>query len=96
MGIYAEWLFPHVLDLVMRQKQMTASRDRIGKAAAGRVLDIGIGSGVNLTYYSTGVEHRCGVDPSPQLLRIASKRARNAAIPAELVCAGAWRQGWVK
>jgi hypothetical protein len=40
------WLFPRVLDLVMQQKQMVPFRERIGKAASGRVLDIGIGSGL--------------------------------------------------
>jgi hypothetical protein len=43
MGFYDAWLFPRVLDLVMQQKQMIPFRERVGKAASGRVLDIGIG-----------------------------------------------------
>lgn len=89
MGTYAEWLFPRLLDLVMRQKRTMPFRDRIGKAAAGRVLDVGTGSGVNLPYYGDAVKHLCGVDPSPQLLRSASERARNAPVAVEFVCSGA-------
>jgi ubiquinone/menaquinone biosynthesis C-methylase UbiE len=85
MGFYAGWLFPRVLDLVMQQKQMTPFRARIGAAASGRVLDVGIGSGLNLAFYGEEAERVCGVDPSPQLLRFAEERAAKAAVPVELL-----------
>jgi hypothetical protein len=50
MGVCADWLLPRILDLTMRQKQMIPFRRRIGQAAEGRVLDVGIGSGVNLMF----------------------------------------------
>jgi ubiquinone/menaquinone biosynthesis C-methylase UbiE len=85
MGIYSAWLFPRVLDLVMQQKQMIPFRTRIGSAAAGRVLDVGVGSGLNLAFYGDKTERVFGVDPSSELLRFAEKRARKAAIPVELL-----------
>jgi ubiquinone/menaquinone biosynthesis C-methylase UbiE len=85
MGIYSAWLFPRVLDLVMQQKQMIPFRARIGSAAAGRVLDVGVGSGLNLAFYGDKTERVYGVDPSPELLRFAETRARKAAIPVELL-----------
>ena len=42
MGFYDSWLFPRVLDLVMQQQQLIPFRQRIGEAASGRVLDVGI------------------------------------------------------
>jgi ubiquinone/menaquinone biosynthesis C-methylase UbiE len=85
MGLYSAWLFPRVLDLVMQQKQMIPFRARIGSAAAGRVLDVGIGSGLNLAFYGDKTERVYGVDPSSELLRSAETRARKAAIPVELL-----------
>jgi len=86
MGFYCGWLFPRILDLVMRQQQMVPFRERIGQAAAGQVLDLGIGSGVNLAFYGSGVEHVYGADPSVELLRLADERARQAKVPVELLC----------
>jgi ubiquinone/menaquinone biosynthesis C-methylase UbiE len=86
MGIYANWLFPRILDLSMRQKQITPFRRRIGQAADGRVLDVGIGSGVNLMFYGAQVERVYGVDPSPELLRFASERGRGTPAPVNLLC----------
>jgi ubiquinone/menaquinone biosynthesis C-methylase UbiE len=86
MGFYAEWLFPRILDLVMRQKQMVPFRERIGKAAEGRVLDVGIGSGLNLPFYGNQIDRVVGVDPSPELLRFAEERARETSNSVELLC----------
>ena len=85
MGFYNGWLFPRVLDLVMQQKQMTPFRERIGKAASGRVLDIGIGSGLNLPFYGQQADHVYGVDPSAELLHFAEERARKTSVPVELL-----------
>jgi ubiquinone/menaquinone biosynthesis C-methylase UbiE len=85
MGFYSSWLFPRVLDLVMQQKQMAPFRERIGKAASGRVLDVGIGSGLNLPFYGEQAKRVLGVDPSPELLHFAEERAREASVPVELL-----------
>jgi len=54
------------------------------EAARGRVLEIGIGSGLNLPHYR-GVTCVVGIDPSLKLLTFARSLARNAAFPVELV-----------
>src|SRR5207244_5144677 len=85
MGFYSSWLFPRLLDLIMRQEQMVPFRQRIGKAASGRVLDVGIGSGLNLPFYGEQIERVFGIDPSPELLRFAEQRANKASAPVELL-----------
>jgi hypothetical protein len=41
---------------------------------AGLVLEIGVGSGLNLPLYGSAVDHGCAIDPSPELLRLARNR----------------------
>ena len=85
MSFYSGWLFPRVLDLVMRQQQIIPFRQRIGDAASGRVLDLGIGSGLNLPFYGERADCVVGIDPSPELLRFAEQRADKTRAPVELL-----------
>jgi ubiquinone/menaquinone biosynthesis C-methylase UbiE len=59
----------------MRNKDMTRLRAESVPQAHGEVLEIGIGSGLNLPFYSSAVHHVYGVDPSVELQRMALKRA---------------------
>jgi ubiquinone/menaquinone biosynthesis C-methylase UbiE len=82
MNLYDRYVLPRLLALVMRQKLFLPFRERIGEAAEGRVLEIGIGSGLNLPFYGPAVRQVIGVDPSPVLLRLAQDRA--ARLPVTL------------
>ena len=48
MGFYQDQIVPLLINWSMRQKNLAADRARIIPAAEGRVLEIGIGSGLNL------------------------------------------------
>jgi ubiquinone/menaquinone biosynthesis C-methylase UbiE len=73
----------------MRQKQLVPFRQRVIGAAEGRVLEIGVGSGLNLPLYGRSVRSVIGLEPSPELLRMARSRATAAAVPVELLDASA-------
>ena len=75
MGIYAKYILPRVIDLAMRNKDTARLRAEWVSQACGEVLEIGIGSGLNLPFYSSQVQHVYGVDPSLELQRMAHKRA---------------------
>jgi hypothetical protein len=60
VGFYQDQVVPLLLNLSMRQKDPVAYRDRMVPAATGRVLEIGIGSGLNLPLCSPSVQHVIG------------------------------------
>jgi ubiquinone/menaquinone biosynthesis C-methylase UbiE len=67
----------------MRQPDLAAYRGRVVAGAEGRVLEVGIGPGFNLPFYSDRVERVIGLDPSAKLLSIA-RRGRGSS-PIELI-----------
>jgi ubiquinone/menaquinone biosynthesis C-methylase UbiE len=85
MGLYNRFILPQVIELAMRQKNFAPFRERVVGAARGRVLEIGIGSGLNLASYRSGAEGVYGVDPSTELLSKASQRIEAAPVPVKLV-----------
>jgi len=74
MGLYAKYLLPRIIDLAMRNKETAKLRAALIPQARGDVLEIGIGSGLNLPFYSSEVRHVFGVDPSLELQKMARKR----------------------
>jgi ubiquinone/menaquinone biosynthesis C-methylase UbiE len=85
MGFYSRWILPQVIELTMRQKNFAPFRERTAGAAHGRVLEIGIGSGLNLGSYHPDIETVCGVDPSAELLTKARDRVANVRFPVRLL-----------
>jgi len=60
-------------------------RNRVVSGATGRVLEVGIGSGLNLPFYGDKVAQIIGLEPSPTLLGMANEAARKSQIPLRLV-----------
>jgi ubiquinone/menaquinone biosynthesis C-methylase UbiE len=84
VNFYDRWILPVVLDLAMRQQQLSKYRREVVAAAKGRVLEIGVGSGLNFSCYGKQVEIVLGIDPSPRLLAKARRRAAAADVRAAL------------
>jgi len=65
-------------------------RKKLIPRATGRVLEIGIGSGLNIPFYDAKkVDHLWGIDPSPEMWSIARKNARENHLDAEFMEASA-------
>jgi ubiquinone/menaquinone biosynthesis C-methylase UbiE len=89
MGVYERWIVPRLLELAMRNRLLEHYRHQTIASARGPVLEVGVGSGVNLPLYGPAVTRVVGLDPSPELLRLASKRAADMVIPVSLLRASA-------
>lgn len=75
MGLYARLVLPALLDAAMRQRQLEEYRRQVAPAASGRVLEIGVGSGLNLPLYGEGAEIVFAIDPSRPLTYFCEDRA---------------------
>jgi ubiquinone/menaquinone biosynthesis C-methylase UbiE len=75
MGFYSKYVLPRVIDLAMKNPETRRLRETWIPQARGEVLEVGIGSGLNLEFYTQQVRRVHGVDPSFELQRMARKRA---------------------
>jgi ubiquinone/menaquinone biosynthesis C-methylase UbiE len=89
VGVYERWILPRLLDLSMRNRLLDHYRQRTIASARGLVLEVGVGSGVNLRFYSRTVDRVFGIDLSPELLRLAHERTADAVVPVSLLRASA-------
>lgn len=81
---YQDQIVPLLINLAMRQRNLAAYRRRVVPAADGCVLEIGVGSGVNLPFYSQRVLEVIGLEPSPKLIAMA-RRVEEAGAPARFI-----------
>lgn len=86
MRFYDEKILPHLIDFACGMGQVMKTRAQVVPLASGRVLEIGIGTGLNLAFYDADkVSAIVGVDPAAQMQALARRRAERIAIPLEMV-----------
>jgi ubiquinone/menaquinone biosynthesis C-methylase UbiE len=85
MSLYREHVLPWLIDLSMRQSRLAPYRSRVVSAASGRVLEIGIGSGLNLPFYGNSVRQIIGIEPSAKLLHMARAASQRTSMPLSLI-----------
>ena len=89
MGLYSKYVLPRLIDLSMKNRATTKCRSEIIPKATGRVLEIGIGSGLNFPYYGPTVSHVWGIDPSPELLGMVRPKVTTLPYSVDLLCESA-------
>jgi ubiquinone/menaquinone biosynthesis C-methylase UbiE len=86
MSFYSERVLPHLIDVACSTRPQQKQREKIVHRAAGDVLEIGFGSGLNLPYYdSARVRKIYGLEPSPGMRRKAQPAVEKSGIDVEFI-----------
>ena len=90
MNFYDRFILPPLTHWACGHPQLAWHRAALIPAARGQVLEIGVGSALNLDYYNAAsISSLTGVDPSQQLLAYAEKRTDRVTFPVNLITASA-------
>lgn len=85
MGFYRERVLPHLIDKMCGVSEFNAYRAQTTQGLAGRVVEIGFGSGLNVPYYPTEVDVVLAVEPATVARRLAEKRVAASPVLVEHV-----------
>jgi ubiquinone/menaquinone biosynthesis C-methylase UbiE len=86
MGFYDKYILPRCINCACNARPVMKQRKKVVPLASGTVLEIGIGTGLNLPYYDAGrVERLIGLDPSETSWRLAGERAARLGFEVEFI-----------
>ena len=85
MNPWEKYVLPRLIDSACAQPPMQRLRSRYVSRARGDVLEIGIGSGLNLPFYGPDVKSVTGVDPHARLNEMARERAARINAPVDVL-----------
>jgi ubiquinone/menaquinone biosynthesis C-methylase UbiE len=87
---YERHLLPHLVDFACSRAPVRRERKEVVARARGRVLEVGIGTGLNLAHYDKSrVTRIVGLDPALEMQGLARRRMRRAGLDVELVALSA-------
>ena len=88
MGLYSKYVLPRVVHLACSARPKMRQREKLVPLASGRVLEVGMGSGLNLSFYDARrVTKVWGLEPSPEMSKMASAAVEAVAFDVEFVSA---------
>lgn len=83
---YDTLVLPYLLDFACGLAPIARQRRKVIPRASGRVLEIGIGTGLNLAYYDRAkVKSLVGIDPAVEMHSLARRRSAQHGVPVELL-----------
>jgi ubiquinone/menaquinone biosynthesis C-methylase UbiE len=84
MGFYNEQILPHLIDKTCSLGEIMKLRAQLIPEASGKVLEVGMGSGINLSFYDADkVSLVYGLEPSEGMRRKAATNLRKSPVPVE-------------
>ncbi|HEX4879815.1 MAG TPA: class I SAM-dependent methyltransferase [Limnobacter sp.] len=84
--LYDRHVLPTLLDFACGMKAINRQRQKVVPKATGQVLEIGIGTGLNMRHYDAAkVQKLIGLDPAMQMHRLARRRIAQTGLSVDLV-----------
>ena len=84
MSLYEEYILPHLINCACGMKAVERQRQLVIPNAKGKVLEVGMGSGLNLKHYRADqIDHLWGLEPSKGMRLKAQRNLEDSAIPVE-------------
>lgn len=86
MGLYSRFILPRAVNFACGLKPAMRQRQKVVPLARGRVLEVGIGTGLNLSFYDAAkVSKVWGLDPAPEMTRMAKRAAGARPFEVEFI-----------
>jgi len=86
MGLYERYILPHLINLACSSKPNMKQREKVVPLAEGDVLEIGMGSGLNLGFYDRSrVRKVWGLEPSEGMRQLARRNLGGANLALEMI-----------
>ena len=90
MSFYEKYILPRFLICACASEPITYQRKKVVPLAEGKILEVGIGSGLNLPFYNKSkIEEIWGIDPSEELNAMAKKVAIKEDINVNFITSSA-------
>ena len=83
MSLYSRLVFPRLCDFLLDQPLVAQQRRELLAHASGGILEIGIGTGLNLPCYPKHVQKITAIDPNPGMHRRAQRRSEEAGVDVD-------------
>lgn len=84
MGFYENRILPKLIDVACATPPILKQREKVVPQAEGRILEVGMGSAINIPFYDASkVERVWGLEPSEGMRRKAAPRIADAPFPVE-------------
>ncbi|MEM6403177.1 MAG: class I SAM-dependent methyltransferase [Cyanobacteria bacterium P01_D01_bin.116] len=83
MGFYSQKIFPYLLDWSLSDSSFNRYRQEVLAEVEGEVLEIGFGTGLNLSFYPDEINQIITVDNNPGVHKLAQKRIANSNVTVD-------------
>lgn len=86
MSFYEKHCLPHIINFACGMQAISEQREQMVPLARSRVLEVGMGPGLNIPYYNAdNVELVWGLEPSEGMREKARSRLQKADVKVELI-----------